>query len=75
MSAGVTTEFDEHISDSVQPKYKATNTTNKNATSCKPETSYMKTTSQEKENTCPKCNKMYLQKEICNNISNPENVP
>ena len=54
VSTGVTTEIDQDISESVQPKFKAQNTTSKNAALPEPETSFTDTTDCEKENMCPK---------------------
>ena len=56
VSTGVTTEINQDISVSVQPKFKVKNTTSKNAALPEPETSFTDTTDWEKENMCPKCN-------------------
>ena len=56
MSTGVTTEFDNNVSESMQPRYKL-DTPEKKGKSSSEE---IETIDCQSEDTCPKCQKFYI---------------
>ena len=62
MSTGVITDYDQTLSQSVQPKYKSNTSTKNVMASSEQEISLDSTTDYKEENVSPKCQKMYLRR-------------